>query len=81
MKKHSVNYRLDPAAIEVLEKESERTRKTKTAVIEDALLFRRQFGDEADAAALFVVPVSTSASRPGLKTFCGTPARPIGSPR
>lgn len=54
MNKKPVAYRLEPAAIEILEKESERTGKTKTAVIEDALLMRRQFGDEADAAAQFL---------------------------
>lgn len=58
--KKLVSYKLLEEAIEAVDSESERTGKTKTAVIEDAVLFRRQFGDEAEAAgSRLPLPYST----------------------
>lgn len=50
MNKHPKMFRLSSEATVALESEAQRTGKTMTAVIEDALLWRRQFGDEAEAA-------------------------------
>lgn len=49
-----ISYKLLDEAVAAVEAEAERTGKTKTAVIEDAILMRRQFGDEAEAAAQFL---------------------------
>lgn len=48
MKEKLFNCRLSGEAIDAIDKEKQRTGKTKTAIVEDHLLFRRVFGDEAE---------------------------------
>ena len=45
--KKATNYRLSRAAIEALNKMHERSGRSKTCIIEDALIGRRQYGEEA----------------------------------
>lgn len=48
MKTKMQGFKLESDAAEALEAEALRTGKTKTAVIEDLLLFRRLFGDDVE---------------------------------
>jgi len=48
--KKLVAYKFSQEVLTAIESEAVRTGKTKTAVLEDAVLFQRQFGDEAEMA-------------------------------
>ncbi len=48
--KKPVAFKFDLDVISALDAEAQRTGKSKTAVVEDAVLLRRQFSDEAEAA-------------------------------
>jgi hypothetical protein len=52
--KKIVNFRLGEEAVDALRKESQRTGKSQTGVIEDLLLWRRLFNEEAEAAMQFI---------------------------